>query len=69
MEDFGIFVILGVILRQFHSEHCNYLFGTDYCITHPFLVDPLKHCKKLTEMRKSFEKWKTLYFLSFSMSI
>ena len=30
MENFEIYVIFGVILRRFQTEHCNYLFIKDY---------------------------------------
>ena len=43
MENFGVFVIVGVILRHFHSEHCNYLFGKDYWTTNQCRVERFQH--------------------------
>ena len=70
---FGIFLIFGVKLRQFHSEVCSYLFLNDYWTTNVFLIDPLKYSKIHETSNfdekcvKNFEKWKVSGFLSFSV--
>ena len=71
MENFEIFVIFGVNLIHFHSEHYNYPFIKDYWTTHSFLDDHFQRSNpqspsKIQKMQKNFEKRKILGFSSFS---
>ena len=69
------FVIFGVSLRHFHSEHCNYLFIKNYWRTNFFLLpfktfQSTKCVETLTKMRKIFENWKSLgFFVIFGVNL
>ena len=73
--NFGFLVYFGANLMYFQLENRNYFFKKHYWTTNLFLVDSFQHSnlrsllKIWQKLHKNFENWKTLGFLSFSVSM